>query len=508
MSVSRRLAALALAALLMPLAAFADDDNAAFSSAPTLMKLCGVGPDADRCKGGDLYAKQAAELDAALQMALAKAPANIRPMLKRDQSWFGETLANVAGDAPKEQIQAARDAYDGALRARIAALGEIAEGFGRSGASGRWVNAFGSVVAAAADGGAISLAIETDSGYSPYDDQRWHCRATALVKPTANGWLAGELIVEKKPEQEGTAKPADGDTAPPRKLPVKMRRQGESLRIIVKWLDWDFDYDTLSCRNSEQITATYFASGKPDASASDKTDTGFVAPTFDCAHPSTASDEEICADPDLAAQDIKLNRAWKALLPRLDDATRRGLTEDQRRWVREQAGVYPNELHPGGDKTTYDLHHTGSARDMLDKLQRERIALFEGFDETRKGLAGLWLSHNAVLTVTAPDEGGIQAKGQKWEWDDRKAGCDYDMQGKATGNSFRAADQTKNPDTLERDHAMLIVNRQDDAFARKRQGDKGADEMKCRRSMQASSTVRLFPVRSSPDIDPSGDWHH
>jgi len=52
---------------------------------------------------------------------------------------------------------------------------------------------------------------------------------------------------------------------------------------------------------------------------------------------------------------------------------------------------------------------------------------------------------------------------------------------------------------------MLIVNRLDDEFAKKRSGDKGADEMKCRRSMQASSTARLFPAKPSADIDAFAD---
>jgi hypothetical protein len=101
----------------------------------------------------------------------------------------------------------------------------------------------------------------------------------------------------------------------------------------------------------------------------------------------------------------------------------------------------------------------------------------------------------------------LQAKGRKWEWDDYKAGCDYDMKGKIAGGAFRASEQGKNPDALERDHATLIVNRLDDAFAKQRHGDSAEDEMKCRRSMHASSTVRLFPARYSADIDKSGDWH-
>jgi hypothetical protein len=54
---------------------------------------------------------------------------------------------------------------------------------------------------------------------------------------------------------------------------------------------------------------------------------------------------------------------------------------------------------------------------------------------------------------------------------------------------------------------MLIVNRLDDVFAKKRYRkkdgteDENADEAKCRRRLDISSTARLFPARPSPDID-------
>jgi hypothetical protein len=51
---------------------------------------------------------------------------------------------------------------------------------------------------------------------------------------------------------------------------------------------------------------------------------------------------------------------------------------------------------------------------------------------------------------------------------------------------------------------MLIVNRQDDAFAKKREGRADDDEAKCRRRLDHSSTARLFPARPSPDIDNLG----
>ena len=59
------------------------------------------------------------------------------------------------------------------------------------------------------------------------------------------------------------------------------------------------------------------------------------------------------------------------------------------------------------------------------------------------------------------------AKGWKWDQGDWKAGCDYAMSGKIVNGKFRSGEARKNPDTLERDHATLIVNRLDDAFAKK-----------------------------------------
>jgi hypothetical protein len=73
---------------------------------------------------------------------------------------------------------------------------------------------------------------------------------------------------------------------------------------------------------------------------------------------------------------------------------------------------------------------------------------------------------------------------------------------------FQSDDKRNNPDTLERDHAALIVNRKDDAFAAQRfeLSKKGeADEPKCKRLQSNSSTARLFPARPSPDINDFGD---
>jgi hypothetical protein len=78
------------------------------------------------------------------------------------------------------------------------------------------------------------------------------------------------------------------------------------------------------------------------------------------------------------------------------------------------------------------------------------------------------------------------------------------MAGKLVGGKFISDEKRKNPDTLERDRASLVVNRFDDVFAKKRDGSDSNDEPKCKRNYSNSSTARLFPAKPSPDINDFG----
>src|SRR6516225_8146261 len=99
MLVPRRLLAL-LAALILgcPTGAGAMDDFVrASSSGPTLLRLCGKdGPASEATCKAQPYDALAGRMEDALKAALAKAPATTRPLLKRDQAWFNEMLANIA----------------------------------------------------------------------------------------------------------------------------------------------------------------------------------------------------------------------------------------------------------------------------------------------------------------------------------------------------------------------------------------------------------------------------
>jgi uncharacterized protein YecT (DUF1311 family) len=511
MSVSHRLTALAVAAsVLMPTASYAlDAYQRALSSGPTELGLCGTGgalASSDACKQTD-YDALTAKIEKALQASLAKAPANIRPLLKRDQAWFNEIMLSAADSMPQSDDDETREAFVETLRQRVTTLEAIAGGFGRAGFTGKWVNTFGSVVVTPVDGGVYRLTFDTRAVYGTGSDRRRTCKVSAVVKPSSGAWLTGTMLPDDDAPAKADNKTADTKAEPVKPIPVKIRRQGETLRVVLGDTERR-DEDRPNCEYMWQITASYFVGGKQDT-ATDKADTTFVAPTFDCTRPESASDEEICADPDMAENDQKLNRVWKALLPRLDETTRRALTEDQRNWVKSQTDQYPEFLHPAWEKQTSQMHSTADARDKLERLQRERIALIEGFDDKRSGIAGTWLAYNAVIEVTANRDGKVTAKGWKWDQGDWKAGCDYEMSGRLVDGAFRSSDGRRNPDTLERDHATLIVNRLDEVFAKKRwkkdgTEDTSADEPKCRRNIANWSTARLFPARPSPDIDNMG----
>ncbi|TQF33338.1 lysozyme inhibitor LprI family protein [Bradyrhizobium sp. UNPA324] len=495
-----RLALITATVLLAPVTCHAMDDYLrAASAAPVKITLCGeadgngsgIKPAACKEKG---YDKLVAAIDRSFDAALARTPANIRPLLKRDEAWFNEMISQAADTVQEVNEAELSDNFVATLRQRKDALDEIAGGFGRGGLSGKWTNAFGKLTISPDANGARRITVEMNAYYG--SDKHRQCRLSTTVTK-GGSWLSGSI----QPPDAGPSNSASASqerARPAKPATIKLRRQGETLRVVM--IDGD---DTIGdrdeCDDPSQITGTYFASGSSDVA--DKTETSFAAPTFDCTRPETATDEEICADPDLAENDQRLNRAWKALLPRLDDPTRRALTEDQRNWVRTQTEEFPEFLHPAWNKRTAQMHFTADARDHVDALQRERIALLEGFDDKRAGLAGIWLAYNAILKVTVDKDGRLIAHGWKWEQGDWKAGCDYDMTGKMVGGTFRADGQRKNPDTLERDHAMLVVNRLDDSFAKKRSGKDDDDEAKCKRRLDNSSTARLFPARPSPDID-------
>lgn len=470
-----------LAALSAPAAA--DDETSAVSR--QYQPLCAEREQCRRPSACDdqEVGRLAREADDALKAALKRVGPRAAPLLVRDQVWFQEIAAG--GDGP-DRPQAAIAAM---LEQRITMLREISSGGGRRGPEAKWANAFAEITASWS-GDALETTLTMRRSYDQGEERGEGCTANARLTRVESPWLGG---------------PLNGENEEKTSFVLTARLQGETLRVVLTTTSREDAGAPLDC-GIDQMTGTYFAIGP--GSGTSAAERELVLPSFDCARPETADQEEICADPELAAGDLRLNRAWSRLLPRLDAETRHHLTNDQKRFVAAQQHQHPQFLHPAWDKRGYGLHHLGLARLELARLQKERIALLESFDEGRRGIEGLWLASDAVLSVERGDDGSVTATGWKWFQGDWKAGCEYEMKGHMKGALFVSGEERKNPDTLERERATLVVNRQDDAFARRRwlpdgRMDPDADEQKCRRSQSVSSTSRLFPVRASPDIDQS-----
>ena len=482
-----------VAALLLLLAIApcrADDMLAPESSKSLTVDLCrDDAATSVACKNASLQALARA-VDAAAKAAIAKADARAAVLLKRDQVWFSEI---VSLDEQNEDQNAGPEVWDklaAALKRRRAALEEIAQGLGRTAIVGKWVNAFGSVEIAPAADGTLRATMATEARYGPDDVQQESCKASIIVRPDTDGWLAGD---------SEPSTPVPGDKMERARL--RIRQQGETLRVLAgDEIHVQDDPGKFNCNGVNQITGSYFPAGQTRAA---RTPAPFTAPIFDCAHPSTASEEEICADPELAANDQRINRDWKALLPRLKPAMRQLLMEDQRAWIKTQAIRYPDALHLPSAKLSFFVHWTGVARDNLAAIQRERTAMLERYDETRRGFEGDWSAYNAAVSVYRAKDGKLHVEGNKWFEDDYKGGCDYDFTGTAVGDVFHPDDTSDNPDSVALDRGTLIVNPTDDKFVKQRETGgplpPHAPDGKCRRSPLISSTARLFPVRPARD---------
>ena len=267
--------ALLTAALLAPATANAMDP--ASSSGSMAMTFCAQNSDGSKIESGTSnfcrangYDKLVAAVEASFAAAVTKAPANVRPLFKRDQAWFNEMIQEAAYTVEEADEAELRQNMTDMLRRRAAALDDLARGFGRSGLTGAWANAFGGVTVTATETGTYRLDVELNSDYG--SDKHWHCKLKAMVKPGSDGWLAG-VTTPAQPSEPG-AKPADS-------VSIKLRRQGDTLRVVLLATEeqW-FSSNDPDCDRLGQVTGTYFASAKQDGT--DKTDTSFVTPTFDC----------------------------------------------------------------------------------------------------------------------------------------------------------------------------------------------------------------------------------
>ncbi len=246
--------------------------------------------------------------------------------------------------------------------------------------------------------GTLTATLEAKPVYGPFPD-RERCIFSVDLTSNIGTWHEGDvLVVNENGEKEEAAPAYEG--APRHRL--KATRQGDTLRIAA------FGNETCG-----SLTGTYFLMSPTTGDAAPSA--ASFAPSFDCAKPSSATDEEICADPELAEADLRMNRAWKGTAEKLDKAAFAALKDDQRAYLEGLSSFYLYHLHPYWNKQTYYLFFVDDARDAVLKLMRERIAVLEGLEPDRKDWTGIWAANDAEITISVDDRGDRTVSGGKWE---------------------------------------------------------------------------------------------
>ena len=85
-----------------------------------------------------------------------------------------------------------------------------------------------------ADGGAYRLAFDTSAVYGTGSDRRRTCKVSALVKPASGAWLTGAML----PDESKSTSAADAKSESTKPTSVKIRCQGETLRIVLGDEEW------------------------------------------------------------------------------------------------------------------------------------------------------------------------------------------------------------------------------------------------------------------------------
>jgi uncharacterized protein len=467
------------------------------SAAPVAARDCKSDNRSDRiCSDRELLALEV-EVDARANRIAAISEPLTAVLLRRDQRWFSATLENPTDDDPVSLRQQTTDL----LQRRMTMLGRLQTGPVDSPA-GQWANAHGTakVDEQAPDTLAVAIALSVPSE----SDRRAACALTVEARLRADGWYAGRAVatkIEKDPDQSNDDSDASDDQRPQRsdgkaEAIVRLRLQGNTLRIVSDSNDNDF------CIGPDMVTGTFFPLGTA-AHASSGLAARTVAPSFNCANAKNLDELEICADPDLAARDADIGRAYASTLQRIDTKLAGHLRNDQRAWVKENATVAETWLNPYWDKRSYFIDHTSSMRAELDTRQRERLAMLTHLDDKRHGLAGRWVAHNALVVIAAAKDktGAMQAKGQKWETGDHKSHCEFDLSGKIVGDRFRAEGDDDRP-ALRRDGATLTIDGDDPDPDQNGNVDRMQPDY-C--SRLRSAKARLFPVSAGANV---GDVEH
>jgi uncharacterized protein YecT (DUF1311 family) len=326
----------------------------------------------------------------------------------------------------------------------------------------------------AAGNEALQVTLTAKLAYEGRDDALT-CDLAGTFKKDGRGWFAGEFARQNAADAGARA-------------PARLRLQGNTLRLVHRH---DGDTDQRVCGALAIITGSYFPMAPAARAASSVIAGRTVSPSFKCVTAENSDEEEICADPELAARDAEIARVYGATLRRLEPRLAARLRADQRGWAKDNPTAYDGHLHQG--KETFELHDTDRAREELRLRLDERLAMLANLDEKRQGLVGLWEAYNAALTI-APAEGKTDgtmiATGFKWDAGDYKSRCDFRSEGHIERGVFKAEEAFP---TLTRDGATLIASAEDP-------DDKPESDAPEYCNRFPSAKARLFPVKPAAGV--------
>jgi uncharacterized protein YecT (DUF1311 family) len=415
-------------------------------------------------------------VEARFRALVAQADPLMALLLRRDQVWFTEVLGGGGAAKFEGQKDPERLRLKDTLARRLATLNAIKPRAIAAGPAGAWANALASVAVSEAAGGMLRVSLTAKLAYVERDDTLT-CSVAGTFKADRNEWFAGTLT-----DRDGT------------RAQARVRLQGNTLRIVH---DYDEDATQHVCGLLGILTGSYFPTNPAAPGTAAVVAARTVSPSFKCATAENADEKEICADPEVAARDADIARAYGDTLRRLDSRLAAELRRDQRRWVKDNPTAYDDSLHPAANKSGYMLHFTDAARGELMRRLDERLAMLVNLDEKREGVVGLWEAYNAALAIApakGKSDGSLTAEGVKWEVGDYKSRCDFKSDGRIEAGTFRATERFP---TLTRDGALLITSAEDP------DGDDnpmppGGHAGFCNRLHSAKA--RLFPVKPAAGV--------
>ncbi len=408
-------------------------------------------------------------VDARFSELVTQADPLTRLLLRRDQGWFAEILGGSYTAPFASRNDPGRLRLGSVLAQRLTTLEALKPRAVAATPAGIWANALATLtVGEGSEAGMLRVTLAAKLAYEGRGETLT-CDLAGTVAADRSGWFAGLLM-----NQDGA------------QARTRLRLQGNTLRVVQQFDDGE----SRPCAPLAVATGSYFPLSPAATVAPSAAAARTAAPSFKCAAAQNSDEEEICADPELAARDAEIARLYAETLRRLAPRLAAQLRADQRGWAKDNPTAYDNALHAPAARKNDMLHDTDAARAELLRRLDERRAMLVNLDEKRAGVLGLWEAYNAVLTLApAKDQtdGTVTADGLKWQVGERKEFCLPHSAGHLEGGTFRPAEEFP---TLTRDGATLVMSQEAPDHDEMPPGGPPAYCHNMR-----SAKARLFPVK-------------